>query len=105
MLRHPPLVWPAWLVHVRGGKLATQAGVDRAGHEYLKSRYISSAPMTEIYAFYEDSLKANGYPVHSSELATGQTISGVVQNAERTRGRHQLSERSSRTLYGDQSRF
>jgi hypothetical protein len=77
----PPLVWPAWLVHVRGSKLTTRAGVDPAGHEYLKSRYVSSAPMTEIYAFYEDSLKANSYPVHSSELSTGQTISGIVQNA------------------------
>jgi hypothetical protein len=77
----PPLVWPPWLVHVKGGKLASHAGVDPAGHDYLKSRYVSSAPMTEIYAFYEDALKANGYPVHSSRLSTGQTISGVVQNA------------------------
>jgi hypothetical protein len=77
----PPLAWPDWLVHFKGGRLATKPGVDRAGHEYLKSSYVSSAPMTAIYAFYEDLLKANGYPVYSSELATGQTISGIVQNA------------------------
>ena len=27
-------------------------------------------------------LKANGYPVYNSKLGTGQTISGVVQNAD-----------------------
>jgi hypothetical protein len=78
----PPLVWPTWLVHLKGGKLATQAGVDPAGHDFLKSRYMSSAPMTAIYAFYEDLLKANGYPVYNSKLGTGQTISGVMQNAD-----------------------
>jgi hypothetical protein len=78
----PPLAWPAWLVHLKGGRLTTQAGVDPAGHEYLKSRYKSSEPMTAIYAFYEDLLKANGYPVYSSKLGTGQTISGTMQNAD-----------------------
>jgi len=77
----PPLVWPAWLVHINGRKLATQAGVDRASHEYLKSTYVTSEPMTALHLFYGDLLKANGYPVHSSELSTGQTISGIVQNA------------------------
>ena len=78
----PPLVWPAWLVHVKGGKLVPQAGVDRAGNKTLRSRYITSAPMTEIYAFYLDALRTNEYPVHSSKLSTGQTISGIVQNAD-----------------------
>ncbi len=78
----PPLVWPAWLVHLKGGRLVTQAGVDQAGHNLLKSRYKSSEPMTAIYAFYEDLLNANGYPVHNSKLGTGQTISGVMQNAD-----------------------
>jgi hypothetical protein len=78
----PPLVWPSWLVHVKGGKLAPQAGVDPAGNKTLRSRYTTSAPMTEIYAFYLDALKANEYPVHSSKLSTGQTISGIVQNAD-----------------------
>jgi hypothetical protein len=78
----PPLVWPAWLVHLKGGRLVTQAGVDPAGHDLLKSRYKSNEPMTAIYAFYEDLLNANGYPVHNSKLGTGQTTSGIVQNAD-----------------------
>ena len=78
----PALIWPAWLVHLKGGRLTTQAGVDPAGHSFLKSRYKSSEPMTAIYAFYEDLLNANGYPVHNSKLGTGQTISGVMQNAD-----------------------
>lgn len=77
----PPLVWPDWLVHVKGGRLTTQAGVDRASHRFLRSKYVTAQPMTEVYAFYEDLLNANGYPVHSSKLGTGQTISGIVQNA------------------------
>jgi hypothetical protein len=77
----PPLVWPEWLVHVNGRKVAFRAGVDRAGHDYLRGTYVTSTPMTAIHEFYEDLLKANGYPVHSGELSTGHTISGIVQNA------------------------
>lgn len=77
----PPLVWPEWLVHVKGGRLAARQGVDRAGHQYLKSTYVTSAPMTAIHMFYEDLLKSHEYPVHSGSLGTGQTISGIVQNA------------------------
>jgi hypothetical protein len=77
----PPLVWPSWLVHIKGAEVRPQPGVDQSRKEYLKARYISSLPMTAIYNFYEDLLNANEYRVHSSRLSTGQTISGVVQNA------------------------
>lgn len=77
----PPLVWPEWLVHHKGSKLAARPGVDPAGHDYLKSTFVTSTPMTAVYAFYEDLLNAHEYRVHNSQLATGQTISGVVQNA------------------------
>jgi hypothetical protein len=78
----PPLVWPDWLVHFRGAKLSIERGVDQSHRDYLRARFTSSAPMTEIYTFYEDLLKANAYPVHSSKLGTGQTMSGVSQNAD-----------------------
>ena len=78
----PPLTWPDWLVHVKGSRLAPRAGVDRASHDYLRTSYVTSQPMTAVYAFYEDLLNANGYPVHNSKLGTGQTMSGVMQNAD-----------------------
>ena len=77
----PPLVWPSWLVHIKGAEVRPQQGVDESRKAYLKVRYISSLPMTTLYNFYEDLLNSNEYRVHTSRLSTGQTISGVVQNA------------------------
>ena len=78
----PPLIWPAWLVHLSGSKLSPKSGVDQSHRDYLESRYKSTAPMTSIYTFYEDLMNANGYRVHTSKLGTGQTLSGVTQNAD-----------------------
>jgi hypothetical protein len=75
-------VWPGWLVHVSGSRLQRERGVDQSGKEYLESKYTSTAPMTQIYTFYKDLLASNGYPVYSSELGTGHTMSGVQQNAD-----------------------
>ena len=77
----PPLVWPSWLVHIKGAEVRPQQGVDESRKAYLKVRYVSNLPMTTIYNFYEDLLNANEYRVHTSRLSTGQTISGIVQNA------------------------
>jgi hypothetical protein len=77
----PPLVWPSWLVHIKGAEVRPQQGVDESRKTYLKVRYVSNLPMTTIYNFYEDLLNSNEYRVHTSRLSTGQTISGVVQNA------------------------
>ena len=77
----PPLVWPDWLTHVNGARLSRERGVDQSGKAYLQATYKTSAPMTSIYTFYQDALKAHAYPVYSSELGTGSTISGVRQNA------------------------
>jgi hypothetical protein len=77
----PPLAWPSWLVHIKGAEIRPQQGIDDSRDAYLKVRYISNLPMTTIYNFYEDLLNANEYRVHTSRLSTGQTISGVVQNA------------------------
>jgi hypothetical protein len=77
----PPLFWPSWLVHIKGAEVRPQQGVDESRKMYLKVRYVSNLPMTTIYNFYEDLLNSNEYRVHTSRLSTGQTISGVVQNA------------------------
>jgi hypothetical protein len=78
----PPLVWPRWLVHIGGGRLNPEEGVDQSRKRYLQSKYVSGAPMTAIYNFYEDLLNANGYRVYSSKLGTGQTIDGIIQNSD-----------------------
>jgi hypothetical protein len=78
----PPPVWPAWLVNVKGGRLNPEQGVGQSRTKYLLSKFVSGAPMTTIYNFYEDLLNANGYHVYSSKLGTGQTIDGIVQNAD-----------------------
>jgi hypothetical protein len=78
----PPLVWPSWLVHVRGGPLNPEYGVDQSRVKYLLSKFVSGAPMTAIYNFYEDLLNAHGYHVYSSRLETGQTIDGMIQNTD-----------------------
>jgi hypothetical protein len=77
----PPLVFPSWLVRMDGARVSLKQGVDQSHKAYLEARYISSQPMSAIYSFYEDLLNANEYRVHTSKLSTGQTISGIVQNA------------------------
>jgi hypothetical protein len=76
----PPLVWPAWLGSVTGAALRPEAGVDQSKNAMLKARYTTNAPMSEIYKFYRESLQAHDYPTRS-QLSTGQTMSGVLQNA------------------------
>ncbi len=78
----PPLVWPAWLVHIRGTRLNPEQGVDQSRTKYLQSKFVSGAPMTAIYNFYEDLLNGNGHRVYSSKLGTGQTIDGFIQNSD-----------------------
>ncbi len=78
----PPLAWPSWLGHIRGGLLNPEEGVDQSRVKYLLSKYVSGAPMTAIYNFYEDLMNAHGYRVYSSRLETGQTIEGIIQNAD-----------------------
>lgn len=76
----PPLVWPAWLVNVNGAALRTQPGIAQSKDAMLTARYVTNAPMTEIYHFYVELLKTHEYPTRSS-LSTGQTLSGIQQNA------------------------
>jgi hypothetical protein len=77
-----PLVWPDWLVHIRGARLSIQQGADPAGNLMLKARYATSEPMTVIFEFYRDLLKAHDYPINSGLITTGQTQSGIRQNAD-----------------------
>jgi hypothetical protein len=77
----PPLVWPDWLLGVDGARLKPQRGTDQSHNDILRVEYRTTAPMTRVFAFYKDLLNAHGYPVYSSELGTGHTISGVQQNA------------------------
>ena len=78
----PPLAWPSWLVQPRGGRLSYQRGVDQSGKGYLQADFVTSIPMSEIHMFYKDLLKDHDYPVHSAELGTGHTTTGIQQNAE-----------------------
>lgn len=76
----PPLVWPSWLVNVSGAAVRPERSADQAKSVYLRARYTSTAPMTDIYHFYVDLLKSHEYST-SSSLSTGQTMSGIKQNA------------------------
>lgn len=77
----PPLVWPSWLAHIKGVPVAITKGVDQSRKAYLKARYVTTQPMTAIHDFYEELLNSHEYPVHTAKLSTGQTISGIMQNA------------------------
>jgi len=76
----PPLVWPSWLTHVNGAAVHAASGLDQAKNAMLTARYTTNVPMTEIYSFYRELLNAHEYPARSS-MSTGQTTTGVVQNA------------------------
>jgi len=76
----PPLIWPSWLVHVNGAALRAERGMDQAKDAMLSARYTTNAPMTEIYRFYRELLSSHEYPTRSS-MSTGQTQTGVQQNA------------------------
>jgi len=77
----PPLAWPAWLVHLDGGRLKIQQGVDQSRKDNLRAVFYTHAPMTQIHAFYQDLLKTNDYQIATAGLETGHTISGTSQNA------------------------
>ncbi|HLN03830.1 MAG TPA: hypothetical protein VK335_31375 [Bryobacteraceae bacterium] len=78
----PPLVWPDWLVHMDGAKPALEQCSAQGNDGCLGSKYRSSAPMTAIYKFYMELLKAHGYAVDRARMGTGQTQSGIRQNAD-----------------------
>lgn len=78
----PPLHWPSWFVRP-GGRAVPQpeALVDKSGKKYLINRYQTAMPMSEVCEYYEDLFKANGFAIGTARLATGQTLSGVLQNS------------------------
>jgi len=77
----PPLKWPAWLAQVEGGLPAVRRGSDPAGNGMLRGQYVSGSPMSQIFSFYKDLLSANGYQIDRGYVQTGQTQSGIKQNA------------------------
>jgi hypothetical protein len=76
----PPLVWPSWLASINGAPMKTTRGETNWKDPMLIAQYTSHVPMTEIYHFYRDLLNAHEYPARSS-MSTGQTMTGVQQNA------------------------
>ena len=77
----PPLVWPSWLVHIKGAQLRIERGVDQSKKAFLEARYTTNEPVSDIYDLYRDALNSHEYRVHRAELSTGHTISGIQQNA------------------------
>ena len=47
----------------------------------LRAEYVSGSPMSEIFSFYKELLTTNGYQVNRGSVTTGQTQSGIRQNA------------------------
>jgi hypothetical protein len=78
----PPLEWPAWLIRAEGGLPAIYQGSDPAYAGMLKADYTSGLPMSELFTFYKDLLSSNGYQIDRGYVRTGQTISGIQQNAD-----------------------
>ncbi len=76
----PPLVWPSWLTNVSGAALRAERGVSQSKDAMLRAQYTTTAPMTDIHNFYRDLLNSHEYPARTS-LSTGQTLTGVRQNA------------------------
>jgi len=77
----PPLVWPDWLVQMDGAKPALEPCASQGNDGCLRSKYRTTAPMTAIYKFYTELLKSHGYAVDRAGIGTGQTQSGIRQNA------------------------
>jgi hypothetical protein len=78
----PPLEWPAWLTRAEGGLPAIYKDSDPAYAGMLKAEYVSGLPMSQLFAFYKDLLSSNNYQINRGYVRTGQTISGVQQNAD-----------------------
>ena len=78
----PPLEWPAWLTRAEGGLPTIYKGSDPADTGMLKAEYVSGRPMSELFAFYHDLLASNGYQINRGYVRTGQTTSGIQQNAD-----------------------
>jgi len=77
----PPLVWPDWLVHMNGSSLAVEESTAPGNDGYLTGKYVTNAPMTAISEFYTELLETHGYVMHTAPMGTGQTHSGIKQNA------------------------
>jgi hypothetical protein len=77
------LSWPSWFVTARGSDRGLQVERKKLpnGAEYLETEYKTSAPMSEIFEFYQDLMRVHGYRVRQGRLSTGSTSAHVQQNA------------------------
>jgi hypothetical protein len=78
----PPLEWPAWLTRAEGGLPTIHKGSDPSADGMLRAEYVSGLPMSKLFAFYKDLLSSNGYQINRGNVRTGQTFSGIQQNAD-----------------------
>jgi len=78
----PPLEWPAWLTRAEGGLPTIHKGSDPSAGGMLRAEYVSGLPMSELFAFYKGLLSSNGYQINRGYVRTGQTFSGIQQNAD-----------------------
>jgi len=77
------LEWPGWFVPMMPGAtkgLDIRETEDGKGRRILASRYRTTRPMSELYAYYQNVMNTYGFKVVDSRLATGSTIHGVQQN-------------------------
>jgi hypothetical protein len=78
----PPLVWPSWFVHTGTRDPLRPVETKVYSDTVLQSRFRTTTPMTDLYLYYQDLMKANGFRPATSRLGTGQTINGaIIQNA------------------------
>ena len=76
----PPLQWPYWLTAKGTSQPVRPVARLANGERSLEFSYRTAIAMTEIYQYYDDLLKSNGFTVHRAKLGTGQTSTGIVQN-------------------------
>lgn len=78
----PPLEWPEWLTRAEGGLPAVYKRSDPSADGMLRAEYVSHLPMSKLFGFYKDLLSSNGYQINRGYVQTGQTMSGIQQNAD-----------------------
>ena len=78
----PTLSWPRWLVCIgTTDGCETPTSTTEHGQPALRAKYHTSTPMSKLHQYYLDLFKSNGFTLVSASLSTGQTSTGVKQNA------------------------
>jgi hypothetical protein len=78
----PALAWPHWLIaYPNGDENPCPNGRNERPQPSLHCRYTTSVGMSKLHQFYSDLLKSNGFTIVGARLSTGNTVTGVQQNA------------------------